>query len=400
MRPSGRTSGPRRQAPGPARQERPHQGRGLLVGRGTNSGSGTRIRRSGRGSRRTPGGSGPGTSRRSRSARSAPWAIRHSPSSWIIGNCSRSPRRSRWPRQCPALVDPVRPEHVDLHLARCRRTAATLVGDDLRTDPSRRARRWPGTRGRCRCARGTPSSPAGTPSRPPGPTWPSCGPRRTPLHVGLGLACVPRSSAEHDRTGVRDADAGGRGEQRQSADRQRRGSGARRLMPPPRGRPSGTSGAGSGAAASPARRGRVSRNWAPSPGRPHACSQPPCRWVSSSEIDRPRPVPPLVRARAGSARQKRLKTIADSPGAQADAVVADRDRAPPGRRPPTWTTTSRALGVVDGVGDQVAHDPLHPSYVGLGEARVVGGVDHHAGVPLVGQRAGSGRPPGARRRRG
>jgi len=66
----------------------------------------------------------------------------------------------------------------------------------------------------------------------------------------------------------------------------------------------------------PARRGSVNRNWAPSPGRPHAWSQPPCRWVSSSEIDSPRPVPPLVRARAGSARQKRLKTSAASPGAR------------------------------------------------------------------------------------
>ena len=49
-------------------------------------------------------------------------------------------------------------------------------------------------------------------------------------------------------------------------------------------------------------------------GRPHAWSQPPCRWVSSSAMESPRPVPPLVRARAGSARQNRLNTIADSPG--------------------------------------------------------------------------------------
>ena len=51
----------------------------------------------------------------------------------------------------------------------------------------------------------------------------------------------------------------------------------------------------------------------PRPGRPQACSQPPWRWVSSSAIDRPSPVPPLVRARAGSARQNRLNTMADSP---------------------------------------------------------------------------------------
>ena len=48
--------------------------------------------------------------------------------------------------------------------------------------------------------------------------------------------------------------------------------------------------------------------------------------MSSSAIDSPRPVPPLVRARAGSARQNRLNTIADSPGAEPDAVVADGDR--------------------------------------------------------------------------
>ena len=47
---------------------------------------------------------------------------------------------------------------------------------------------------------------------------------------------------------------------------------------------------------------------------PHACRRPPCSRASSEAIDRPRPVPPVVRARAGSARQKRLKTSDDSPG--------------------------------------------------------------------------------------
>ena len=82
-------------------------------------------------------------------------------------------------------------------------------------------------------------------------------------------------------------------------------------------------------------------------------------------IDRPRPVPPLRRARDGSARQNRLNTSAASPGPQPDAVVAhhhghgvvvagqrDVDRA--------------ALAVVDGVGDQVAQDPLDPARVDLG----------------------------------
>ena len=61
----------------------------------------------------------------------------------------------------------------------------------------------------------------------------------------------------------------------------------------------------------PAFRGKVSRNWAPMPGRPQAVSQPPCRFASSIEIANPSPVPPTVRARAGSPRQKRWKTCFD-----------------------------------------------------------------------------------------
>ena len=41
---------------------------------------------------------------------------------------------------------------------------------------------------------------------------------------------------------------------------------------------------------------------------------PVIRRASSREMASPRPVPPVVRARAGSARQKRLNTSADSPG--------------------------------------------------------------------------------------
>ena len=61
-------------------------------------------------------------------------------------------------------------------------------------------------------------------------------------------------------------------------------------------------------------RGSVSLKQAPRPGSPHASSQPPCSLASSSEIDNPRPVPPVVRARAGSARQNLLNTSDDSPG--------------------------------------------------------------------------------------
>ena len=46
------------------------------------------------------------------------------------------------------------------------------------------------------------------------------------------------------------------------------------------------------------------------------------------------------------------------------------------------------LRVVDRVGDQVAHDPLHPAYVRLGDAREAGVVHHDAGVALGGQGRG------------
>src|SRR5690606_13869577 len=71
---------------------------------------------------------------------------------------------------------------------------------------------------------------------------------------------------------------------------------------------SGSSRNGRTPMSAPARRGRVSRNEAPSPGRDHASRLPPCKRASSSEIASPRPVPPVVRARAGSARQNRSKT--------------------------------------------------------------------------------------------
>ena len=65
---------------------------------------------------------------------------------------------------------------------------------------------------------------------------------------------------------------------------------------------------------SPTRHGRVMRKTAPSPTLPHACSHPPCSRTSSSAIDRPNPVPPVARARAGSARQNRPNTSEASPG--------------------------------------------------------------------------------------
>ncbi|CAM5720677.1 hypothetical protein SALBM311S_12393 [Streptomyces alboniger] len=94
---------------------------------------------------------------------------------------------------------------------------------------------------------------------------------------------------------------------------------------PPRGSPAsssprlrreslGSSGIGEPRSGSSAVRGSVNLNCEPPPGSPHACSQPPCNRASSRAMDSPRPVPPVVRARAGSARQKRLKTRVASPG--------------------------------------------------------------------------------------
>ena len=65
---------------------------------------------------------------------------------------------------------------------------------------------------------------------------------------------------------------------------------------------------GDGPTGSPSSRGIVSRKAAPSPLRPAAESVPPCRPTSSCAIDRPSPVPPVVRVRAVSPRQKRSNT--------------------------------------------------------------------------------------------
>ena len=92
--------------------------------------------------------------------------------------------------------------------------------------------------------------------------------------------------------------------------------GHRRSGPAPARRTRPTrSGSGDWVIRPPRWRGRVSRNRAPSPGAPEACSQPPCNRASSSEMARPSPVPPVCRCRDGSARQNRLKTSPASPGA-------------------------------------------------------------------------------------
>ena len=97
-----------------------------------------------------------------------------------------------------------------------------------------------------------------------------------------------------------------------------------------------------GCAAAGARRGAAG---SAGTGRPRpACPRPAASRRAGgcprARSPGPSPVPPLVRARAGSARQNRLNTIADSPGSQPDAVVADRDRGGLRRRPPRSTTIS------------------------------------------------------------
>ena len=62
----------------------------------------------------------------------------------------------------------------------------------------------------------------------------------------------------------------------------------------------------------PAVSGSVSRNWAPEPGWPQTCSQPPCSRASSRLIESPSPLPPTVRTREGSARQNRSNTCCAS----------------------------------------------------------------------------------------
>ena len=131
----------------------------------------------------------------------------------------------------------------------------------------------------------------------------------------------------------------------------------------------------------------------PSPGSPQACSQPPCSRASSSAMARPRPVPPVVRARAGSARQNRLKTSCASPGRRPTPWSRTATATASLVRRPTRDLDRPALAVLDRVDDQVAQDPLDPAGVDLGDARGSPGSRNcdPAAAPL-GQRLGVARP--------
>ena len=60
--------------------------------------------------------------------------------------------------------------------------------------------------------------------------------------------------------------------------------------------------------------GSVSTKFEPRPGSDHTASSPPCSRASPRAIDSPSPVPPIVRVRDGSARQKRSNTRSTSCG--------------------------------------------------------------------------------------
>ena len=183
--------------------------------------------------------------------------------------------------------------------------------------------------------------------------------------AGPALGHAPAATAGRRRGGVRHRHRAGRRRRALRAQRQRAGRRAR----------------------SPTVRGRVSRNAAPCPSSPQACSQPPCSRASSTAMDRPRPLPPLRRARDSSARQNRLNTSVGLARPQPDAVVADQHRDRACSSPPQLDPHRPALAVVDRVGHQVAHDPLHPARVDLGVAPRPGRSSSQRGAGLVGEAA-------------
>src|SRR5215213_10156431 len=115
---------------------------------------------------------------------------------------------------------------------------------------------------------------------------PPCLISEDPIHDGL-----PVVSAAADVRGSAAVDVGGT-EAGVTGELGTTGAGASSpssLVPPGPTRSRGTSGSGDVSRMVPALRGRVSRNWAPIAGRPHAVSQPPWRFASSMAMDRPRP---------------------------------------------------------------------------------------------------------------
>lgn len=124
-------------------------------------------------------------------------------------------------------------------------------------------------------------------------------------------------------------------------------------------------------------------NVAPCSGAPVAISEPPCARASPSAIDRPSPVPPIRRTRAGSARQKLHEDVRQLLLAQADAVVGDRHHRL--AVPADELHEDRPALAADRVGEQVGQDAIHPQRVaGDQQRRRAGHLDRRAG--LGGQR--------------
>ena len=126
------------------------------------------------------------------------------------------------------------------------------------------------------------------------------------------------------------------------------------------------------------------RSWSRDPSSDQTASSPPCSRASPSAIDSPRPVPPIVRVRDGSARQKRSKTRSTSSG----VMPRPKSRTPSATA--CWSLSTviddrPPLAVLDRVAEEVAHDAAHAARVHL-DRRVPAGSDQaHVGAVLVGE---------------
>ena len=97
-------------------------------------------------------------------------------------------------------------------------------------------------------------------------------------------------------------------------------------------------------------------------------------------------MPPVVRARAGSARQKRVKTSAASPG-RSPTPWSRTVTATAVSLEPIVTSIGLALAVLDGVGHEVAQDALDAPRVHVGDDGARGCVDDQLGALAGGEGA-------------
>ncbi len=115
--------------------------------------------------------------------------------------------------------------------------------------------------------------------------------------------------------------------------------------------------------------GRSTRNDAPPLGVSSTHARPPCSVVNCETSDRPMPVPGTCSI-AGSAREevedRRRGPISATPGPLSSTLISTL--------PSSRLDAHRDLGawrrVVDGIGDQVVHDPLHLRRIDLAVTHV------------------------------